>query len=329
LSRAEVLRRFSPSVSSRGAPSDRIDVLITTDVLSEGVDLHDASVVVHLDMPWNPARLEQRVGRLRRVGSPHDRIAVYFVRPPAPAERLLEVERRLRTKVAVAAHVVGISDTILPHIGADVPTCTASSPVERLYTALSAWRHSDTLDIGETPVVAAVASERDAAIACLRTGDQATLLGIVDGRITEDADVVLSLVRACQGCDAPVDNRSAAVAERLIERWVSRCGVASAIGAPNLHVASARRALLRRIDAIATRVSRHQRPTLAPLMRVARSAATVTLSAGAEHVLDELARAPLTDEAWLQAVGEFATRHTSRRHEPHLLALLFLRRGGD
>ncbi|HET7550420.1 MAG TPA: DEAD/DEAH box helicase, partial [Gemmatimonadaceae bacterium] len=70
LSRREAVERFAPRASGVRAPRDidRIDLLIATDLLSEGVNLHDASVVVHLDLPWTPARLEQRVGRSRRMG---------------------------------------------------------------------------------------------------------------------------------------------------------------------------------------------------------------------------------------------------------------------
>ena len=47
-------------------------LLLTTDLASEGVNLQDASVVVHLDLPWTAARLEQRVGRVARLASAHD-----------------------------------------------------------------------------------------------------------------------------------------------------------------------------------------------------------------------------------------------------------------
>ena len=65
---------------------------ITTDLLSEGLNLQEASVIVHLDLPWNPARLDQRVGRALRLGSRHDVVTVYTIAPPASAERLLRIE---------------------------------------------------------------------------------------------------------------------------------------------------------------------------------------------------------------------------------------------
>src|SRR4029077_7705095 len=102
----------------------------TTDVLSEGLNLQEASVVVHLDYPWNPARLDQRVGRVRRLGSPpgvvparvrrlvsrHGVVTVYALAPPASAERLLRIDERLRDKLRVAQRTIGVAGHILPSL---------------------------------------------------------------------------------------------------------------------------------------------------------------------------------------------------------------------
>src|SRR5207244_12871735 len=98
--REDVLRAFAPR--ARGAPLPRLaletDVLIATDILSEGLNLQDAVRVIHYDLPWSPARLAQRVGRIDRAGSPHERIeTVTFLPPPSLADALA-MERRLVTK---------------------------------------------------------------------------------------------------------------------------------------------------------------------------------------------------------------------------------------
>ncbi len=49
-------------------PVDNIQLLITTDVLAEGINLHRSNIVVNYDLPWNPTRVLQRVGRVNRVG---------------------------------------------------------------------------------------------------------------------------------------------------------------------------------------------------------------------------------------------------------------------
>ncbi|MGH7689279.1 MAG: helicase-related protein, partial [Gemmatimonadaceae bacterium] len=110
-SRAVNCSRSSPRAPARPRRTPhahRVTMLITTDLLSEGVNLQEANVVVHADLPWSPARAEQRVGRVRRLTSPHDRVFVYAFRPPASADHLLHLERRLRHKIALAARAVGI-----------------------------------------------------------------------------------------------------------------------------------------------------------------------------------------------------------------------------
>ena len=116
LTRDDALRRFAPLAHGVTPPpaAERISLLLTTDVLSEGVNLQDAAVVVHLDLPWTAARLEQRIGRVARLGSTHDRVHTYAVAPPAGAERLLGVERRLRAKWREAGRMVGVSGVVLP-----------------------------------------------------------------------------------------------------------------------------------------------------------------------------------------------------------------------
>jgi len=99
--RLEVLRAFAPH--AQGAPPAtsalETDVLIATDLLSEGLNLQDAERVVHYDLPWSPARLAQRVGRIDRLGSPHRAITTVTFLPPAPLARALAIEERLATKI--------------------------------------------------------------------------------------------------------------------------------------------------------------------------------------------------------------------------------------
>ena len=58
-------------------PKDDYRILISTEVLSEGVNLHRANVVVNYDIPWNPTRMMQRVGRINRVDTKFDRIHTF------------------------------------------------------------------------------------------------------------------------------------------------------------------------------------------------------------------------------------------------------------
>jgi hypothetical protein len=76
-------------------------ILISTDVGAEGHNLPFAAKVLHLDLPWNPARREQRVGRLDRLGGP-ERIVEWRAEPAPAIERRLRLLRRLRAKERLA-----------------------------------------------------------------------------------------------------------------------------------------------------------------------------------------------------------------------------------
>ncbi|HEV8382729.1 MAG TPA: DEAD/DEAH box helicase [Gemmatimonadales bacterium] len=107
-SRQEVLRAFAPQAQGGPQPAAALqtDVLIATDLLSEGLNLQDAERVVHYDLPWSPARLAQRVGRIDRLGSSHGSIATVTFLPPPALARALTIEERLATKLS-AQHVAG------------------------------------------------------------------------------------------------------------------------------------------------------------------------------------------------------------------------------
>src|SRR5437667_2217967 len=100
-SRAEVLRAFAPRAQGGPQPAAALEtgLLIATDLLSEGLNLQDAERVVHYDLPWSPARLAQRVGRIDRLGSVHASISTVTFLPSPTLARALAHEERLARKV--------------------------------------------------------------------------------------------------------------------------------------------------------------------------------------------------------------------------------------
>ncbi len=97
----EALNLFAPKARKANRPprAARVTTLIATDVASEGLDLQDADAVIHYDLPWTPLRLEQRVGRIARLGSDHRAVEVQWFAPPRSIERRLGVEARIARKV--------------------------------------------------------------------------------------------------------------------------------------------------------------------------------------------------------------------------------------
>jgi superfamily II DNA or RNA helicase len=118
-SASERLRRihsFSPKTTLEEAGAvelrseDEKDLLVATDVLSEGQNLQQARYIVNYDMPWNPMRLVQRNGRIDRLGSPFagQEIYLYNLFPEGELEEILNLYDRLLRKIGHANISVGM-----------------------------------------------------------------------------------------------------------------------------------------------------------------------------------------------------------------------------
>ncbi len=75
------------------------DVIITTEVLAEGVNLHRANVILNYDTPWNSTRLMQRIGRVNRIGSKEPFVFVYNFMPSAEGDAQIQLVRKAHTKL--------------------------------------------------------------------------------------------------------------------------------------------------------------------------------------------------------------------------------------
>ncbi len=100
--RNSVITAFAPHSNQRPelAGTDReIDVLISTDVLSEGQNLQDCGWLINYDLHWNPTRMVQRAGRIDRIGSQFDTLWIYNMFPDEGLERLLRLVKSLNHKI--------------------------------------------------------------------------------------------------------------------------------------------------------------------------------------------------------------------------------------
>ena len=90
---------------------DRSTVLVATEAAAEGINLQFCSLVVNYDLPWNPQRIEQRIGRCHRYGQTHDVVVVNFLnRRNAADQRVYEL---LAEKFRLFDGVFGASDEVL------------------------------------------------------------------------------------------------------------------------------------------------------------------------------------------------------------------------
>jgi len=124
--RAAAIAGFAPRTAGKldkdGNPTvaDKYDILMTTDVLAEGVNLQQAAEIINYDLPWNPMRIVQRHGRVDRIGSQHPEIHLGVFFPAAHLDEFLHLEDTLTRKLKQADAAVG-TGTVLPGVSAFPP----------------------------------------------------------------------------------------------------------------------------------------------------------------------------------------------------------------
>ena len=102
--REKIEQNFNPQAEN---PENKFDILISTDILSEGVNLHRANVLINYDLPWNPTRIMQRVGRINRIGTKHAEIFVYNFFPADETKKHLSLEERITEKLQLFHSTLG------------------------------------------------------------------------------------------------------------------------------------------------------------------------------------------------------------------------------
>jgi superfamily II DNA or RNA helicase len=118
--RTGILSRFAPETvvyPGYEPAAGEVDLLVSTDVLSEGQNLQQAQAVISYDMPWNPQRVVQRNGRVIRLLSPHDEVFLTTMLPtPGELEKLLGLEARIQGKIKAAGGVYGMESEVIEGI---------------------------------------------------------------------------------------------------------------------------------------------------------------------------------------------------------------------
>ncbi len=196
--RFEVLRAFAPRAQGAPSPAPALetDVLIATDLLSEGLNLQDAVRVIHYDLPWSPARLTQRVGRIDRAGSPHARIETITLLPAPPLAEAIALERRLLGKARAQARA-----------GAGRHALDWCDRLQRL---------AATVGAAGGPAWAAVAERTNAAVLVVRIG------GLVEALVVTEEDAAPDPVRATSLLERAARARPATLDPAALTRAIER-----------------------------------------------------------------------------------------------------------
>jgi len=91
------------------------NIIITSDVLAEGINLHRANVIVNYDSPWNATRLMQRIGRVNRIGSTAKAIYNYMFYPSDPGDAIISLKKNSLIKLQSFHSALGEDTRIFSH----------------------------------------------------------------------------------------------------------------------------------------------------------------------------------------------------------------------
>ena len=114
--RPQIIREFSPKANTaedEDRPKQETDILVSTEVLSEGQNLQDCNYVVNYDLPWNPMRIVQRIGRVDRLTSTHGTVHSRECFPDTKLDDLLKLVGKLMDKIGHINDAIGLDEDLL------------------------------------------------------------------------------------------------------------------------------------------------------------------------------------------------------------------------
>lgn len=148
----------SPTADRRAAIveffREEATIMIATEAAAEGINLQFCSLIVNYDMPWNPQRIEQRIGRCHRYGQKFDVVVINFLNKANAAD--IRVYELLDQKFQLFSGVFGASDEILGSIGNGLDfekriaqiynECRTTTEIERAFDELQAELQTEISD---------------------------------------------------------------------------------------------------------------------------------------------------------------------------------------
>jgi hypothetical protein len=211
-SREEVLRALGPRAKPLRDDDPRvIRLLLTTDLLAEGVELQGMGIIVHGDGAWNPARFEQRTGRIARIGGAHEVLETRFAMPEG-ADALVRLRERLHHKSRARDRAV-----------------RDAWAREQLEARLARWP-----DVAHAARIACATSVTAGLLALIRDGDALTLVGArrLRGRwrITTAPEQLRHLTACAEGAARPISDHRVREARRVLARWCAGRAARALIG---------------------------------------------------------------------------------------------------
>lgn len=218
--------RFSPKSNEQNyPPEDEFRVVIATDVLSEGQNLQDCSIIVNYDLPWAIIRLIQRAGRVDRIGQEAERILCYSFLPADGVERIINLRGRVRQRLRQNAEVVGADEAFFDDDPTDMPLFNLyhekagildgddETEVDLSSYAYQIWKNATDADpslvtkiesldnvVFSTKPQESADKQPEGALVYLRTGDGNNALAWIDrdGKSVTESQFTILKAAACE-----------------------------------------------------------------------------------------------------------------------------------
>ena len=130
----------------KGEQKDDYQVIVTTEVLAEGINLHRANCILNYDTPWNSTRLMQRIGRVNRIGSTAKEVYVYNFMPSAQGDSLIQLVQKAYTKLQSFHTLFGedsqiyTKDEQVMHYDLNIQVNGEESPMEKYICELKNYK---------------------------------------------------------------------------------------------------------------------------------------------------------------------------------------------
>lgn len=217
----KLAQRFSPVSNNKRKeikPEQELRVLIATDVLSEGQNLQDARIIVNYDLPWAIIRLIQRAGRVDRIGQKAEEILCYSFLPADGVEDIINLRKRVRSRLKQNAEVVGTDEAFfeddesdgvlldLYHEKAKLEN-TDEGEVDLASYAYQIWKNATDKDKSLKPLIEEMpgvvfgtkAAKQDGVLVFLRTADGTDTLGWLNenGESMTESQLAILNMAAC------------------------------------------------------------------------------------------------------------------------------------
>lgn len=129
LQRAGIWETLNREATKRGFKEGKAEILLCTDAAAEGLNFQFCGALINYDMPWNPMRVEQRIGRIDRIGQTHEQMQIVNLHLDGTVEA--DVYRALKGRIAMFEQVVGKLQPILAKASSSISQATLVSRDQR------------------------------------------------------------------------------------------------------------------------------------------------------------------------------------------------------